>query len=162
MDKTATDIINSTSKAVPADRLTSLTLNWHYRGMASAESPVHEVIKVSRNPSAIQWSQYNGLKDRIQQRSYRLSSQEQKTIFQLFQDIFGPYDGFDSRNLSDYYVDVCDGSEWEIVLRYSHNPVKHITGTVELPPYGNQITIELKKLLAAHGCDVSPAFFGFE
>lgn len=143
-------------------QISSLELRWRCCGMTAADAPVQEVIKVTHRPSTIQWSQYNGLGELIQQRFYPLSRQERDAFFQLLHEIFGPWEGFDRRNPSDYSLEICDGSQWELLLRYAHNPVRHIIGAVALPPYGKRITEELRKLLAAHGCEASPAFFGTE
>ena len=146
----------------PFTCLSSFSLDWYSCGLNDGSEPVHERIKVYQNRNRIDWRQYDGNKNVLKHRLFHISSKEKRTLFRLFREIFGEYNGFEKRNKLNYCVDVCDGSEWEIRVRYSSTPDKHIRGNVEMPPYGRQIEEAIKEILSGYDCDVDPVFFGIE
>ena len=143
-------------------RVTSLTIHWYNQGIAAADMPAHEKLIVKRNPPMIQWSQYDGTRSLIKSQTCKITRQECRHFFSIIDKEFGRYPHFEEYNQMDYRVDVCDGSEWKLVIRYAKYPVKNIRGNVKLPPYGHQITAALKELLSTHECDIEPVFFGIE
>ncbi len=159
-------LTNSVNEKKQSDvaRLTSLSVSWFDCGLIenTENTVVRERIKVFRTQRPrLEWSQYNEKNKRINRSMGHLPAKETEDAFSQFENIFGAYEDFDRSTKTDYSVEVCDGSQWELRLRYSVNPEIVIRGTIELPPYGEQIKDVFHRLIErADSWEGCPRIFG--
>ena len=136
---------------------TSLSIDWFDCGLCPGDSIVHEQITVSRINNAITIKQFDGA-DRL------LVKTEVAVQEELVNDLFLYIDGLCHTDAwaSDYSVMVCDGFCWEMVIRFGRSRRQKIKGTVDLPPYGEVITRNIKDMLENTYCLVMPRIFGID
>lgn len=136
-------------------RITSFSIDWFNWSCCCAYDGVHEKTTIYLNKSLIKIDKYNGLNELIEEQNCLVPKEDIKEFFQLLESI-------DQQNKwkQDYSVEVCDGSAWEIRLRYSDRTIKFIKGTIEKPPLGNKIDKYIRDMLLLSHDFADPILFG--
>ena len=136
-----------------SDRITTFKLDWYDCGLCCIEDVVHERLTISRNKNALEFVRFNGRGDPLSSETIGIQQASVDSLFSLLEHL-------DTHWGTDYRVDVCDGSSWEITVRYSTNKTKHIHGTVEYPPYGPEVENQIRQILRQYQTFLEPIIFG--
>lgn len=136
-------------------RITSFSIDWYNWSCCCADDEVHEKTTIYLNKTLIKINKFNGLEELLEEHNCLVSKDNIKNFFQLLESI-------DQQNKwkQDYCVEVCDGSAWEIRLRYSDRTIKLIKGTIEKPPLGNKIDKCIRDMLLLSHDFADPILFG--
>ena len=135
-------------------KITSFSIDWYNCSCCTADSVVHEKTTLYLNKAIIKIQSYNGYKEIVEEQTISVSKNEIKGLFNYIQ-----YVAFDKLQ-QDYRVEVCDGSEWVLNLRFSDRTITAIQGTVEKPSICDEIENKIKKLLFEAKCFADPILFG--
>ena len=135
------------------DRITTFNLHWYNRGCSCVDSVLHEEITIYRRENLLVFFQYNGYKSRIATDRIKLNKEEVKTFFEFLEKYADKWE-------PDYSVEVCDGSEWKVLMRHSSLKVTKSRGTVEYPPYGKQIEEYIRSFIENRKSLIDPQLFG--
>lgn len=136
-------------------QITSFSIDWHDCGLCSSLDKVHERITVYLRKQLIKLEKFNGLDELLGKEEYIIYSESVNDFF----DFISRMD-LNNEWKKDYTIMVCDGSRWEMRLRYSDRTVKLIIGTVEKPDKGRKIEKMIKDMLSNEKCIESPILFG--
>lgn len=136
-------------------QITSFSIDWHDCGLCCALDKVCEKTTIYLRKNLIKIEKFNGL-------NILLSKEEFFANRELINDFFDFINDMDANNnwKEDYSVMVCDGSQWEMKLRYNDKTVKHIKGTVVKPDKGRKIEKMIKGMLSDERCIETPILFG--
>ena len=134
-------------------QITSFSIDWHDCGLCCAFDKVREKTTIYLRKNLIKIEKFNGLNDLLGQGKYFVSREDISELFDFINKM-------DSNNnwKDDYRVMVCDGSIWEMKLRYNDKTVKVIKGTVEKPDKGRKIEKMIKDMLF-NECIEEPILF---
>lgn len=135
--------------------ITSFELNWFNCGMCCADEVIHEKIVLYRRKKRIVLKKYNGWKEEVLSTNVIVDKTDIENFFKLLEQLDEK-----SKWESDYRVDVCDGSEWELKLRYNDNRIKKIQGTVKPPPNAKRLESSILLMLEKARCVETPILFG--
>ena len=136
-------------------RITSFSIDWYNCGLCNSLDIVHERTTLYLSKKLIKSEKFNGLDELLGKEEYFVCSES-------INDFFDFISKMDSNNewKKDYTVVVCDGSRWEMRLRYSDRTGKLIVGTVEKPDKGRKIEKMIKDMLSNEKCIENPILFG--
>lgn len=146
--------LDNKSKNKVRRKITSFSIDWYNCSCCTADSIVHEKTTLYLNESVIKIQSYNGYKDIVEEQTIPVSKGEIKGLFNYIQ-----YVALDKLQ-QDYRVEVCDGSEWVLKLRYSDRTITAIQGTVEKPTICDEIEKRINKLLLEAESYADPILFG--
>jgi hypothetical protein len=135
------------------DRITCFKLNWYDCGLSCADSVLNEEITIYRNNSCMVFKQLNGYGVVC---SCEIIHVEQDRLQKFFGFLEQTYNEWES----DYMVEVCDGSRWEVRMWHSSHKVKKVCGTVEYPPHGKKIERFIRSFIDAGNGAFEPILFG--
>ena len=136
-----------------AHRITSFKLTWYDCGLCCADDVVQERIVVSRNKKAMVFKRLNGYGETV-------STEEIQIDKPMVEEFFTFLDNSDSSWATDYSVEVCDGSAWEVMLRYNSHKTRKIQGTIEYPPCGPEIEKFIISFIEQAQSMSAPIMFG--
>ena len=136
-------------------QITSFSIDWYNCGLCCAFDIVHEKTTIYLRKNLIKIEKFNGLNDLISKEEYFV----QRDSINDFFDFINKTD-LSNAWKNDYSVMVCDGSRWEMRLRYSDRTVKLIKGTVDKPDKGRKIEKMIKDMLPDEECIEDPVLFG--
>lgn len=136
-------------------RITCFSIDWYNCGCCCVDDNVHERITIYENGSKIKIKQFNGRREVIEEMEYKVPGEK---IWEFFSFIHNTM--MLRKWNDDYRVEVCDGSEWEMRIKYSDRTVTCIKGTVEKPPLGAEIEKLINQMLESTCCLYEPILFG--
>ena len=136
-------------------QITSFSIDWYNCGLCNPLDKVRERTTVYLRKKMIKLEKFNGLDE-------LLGKEEHFVCSESISDFFDFINKTDLQNgwKNDYSVIVCDGSRWEMRLRYSDRTVKVIRGTVDKPDKGRKIEKMIKDMLLDKACIEDPVLFG--
>ncbi len=136
-------------------QITSFSIDWHNCGLCSSLDKVHERITVYLRKKLIKLEKFNGLGELLSKKECFVCSDSVNDFFDFISmmDLNNEWE-------KDYTVMVCDGSRWEMRMRYSDRTVKLILGTVKKPDKGRKIEKMIKGMLSDGKCIEIPMLFG--
>ena len=136
-------------------QITSFSIDWHHRGLCSSLDKVRERTTVYLRRNLIKSEKFNGSGE-------LLGKEECFVCRESISKFFDFISKTDSNNewKKDYTVAVCDGSRWEMRLRYSDRTVRLIVGTAKKPDKGIKIEEMIKDMLSDGTCIEMPVLFG--
>lgn len=135
-------------------QIKSFSIDWYNCSCCTADSIVHERITLYLNKAVIKLQSYNGYKELVEEQTIPVSENDIKGLFDYIQ-----YVALDKLQ-QNYRVEVCDGSEWVLKLRYSDRTITAIQGTVEKPSICDEIEKKINKLLFEAKSFADPILFG--
>lgn len=136
-------------------QITSFSIDWHDCGLCSSLDKVHERITIYLRKKLIKLEKFNGLDELLGKEEYFVCSKSVNDFFDFINEM-----DLNNEWKKDYTVMVCDGSCWEMRLRYSDRTIKLIIGTVEKPDKGAKIVKMIKDMLFDKKCIETPMLFG--
>jgi len=134
--------------------VTSFSIDWYNCSCCAVDSIVHEKTTLYLNKSLIKIKSYNGYQEIVEEQTIPVEKDKIKELFDYIQNV-----AFYELQ-QNYRVEVCDGSEWVLKLRYSDNTITAIQGTVEKPPFCDKIENKINKLLFEAKSFADPILFG--
>ena len=135
------------------DKITSFNLHWYNCVCCCADDVLHEEITIYRNRNKLVFFQYNGYKDRVGTEHIDLNKEKVNEFFEFLEKTADEWK-------TDYRVEVCDGSEWKVLMWHSSHKVTKICGTVECPPNGKQIEKFIRSFIEDSKSLAEPRLFG--
>ena len=136
-------------------QITSFSIKWYTCGLCCGLDKVREKTTVYLRKNLIKIEKFNGLDELLSKEEYFVLRDNINNFFDYINKI-----DLNNEFEKDYTVMVCDGSRWEIRLRYSDKTVKLIKGTVEKPEKGREIEKKIKDMLLNVKCIEMPILFG--
>lgn len=136
--------------------ITSFCIDWYNCGLCCGEDIVREKTTLYLRKKSIKVSKYNGFDEKVEERTYNVLKKDMDSFFEFINRL-------DSNNEweSDYMVQVCDGSRWEMRLRHCDNTIKLIEGAVEKPVNADKIEKMIINMLNKSMCFDEPILFGY-
>lgn len=135
------------------DRITSFRLHWYNCGCCCVDDILHEEISLYRNQRSLIFRQYDGQNCLISCDCISLDEKDIENFFIFLQETVGKWE-------TDYRIEVCDGSEWEILMWHSSHKVTKVCGTVEYPPEGKKIEQYIHSFIEHGNTFIAPRMFG--
>jgi hypothetical protein len=135
------------------DRITCFKLNWYDCGLSCAEDAVQEEITIYRNHHRLVFKELNGYGVICSCQIIQIDSSKVQKFFAFLEKTYTEWE-------SDYIVEVCDGSRWEVRMWHSSHKVKKVCGTVEYPPHGKKIERFIRSFIDAGNGAFEPILFG--
>lgn len=135
-------------------RITSFSIDWYNCSCCTADSIVQENTTLYLNKSEIKIKAFNGYKELVEEQTIPVNKNEIKGLFNYIQ-----YEALNKLQ-QNYRVEVCDGSEWVLKLRYSDRTITAIQGTVEKPSFCEEIEKKIKEMLFNAKSFADPILFG--
>lgn len=134
--------------------VTSFSIDWYNCSCCAVDSIVHEKITLYLNKSLIKIKSYYGYQEIVEEQTIPVEKDKIKELFNYIQNV-----AFYELQ-QNYRVEVCDGSEWVLKLRYSDKTITAIQGTVEKPSVCDEIENKINKLLFEAKSFADPILFG--
>lgn len=135
------------------DRITCFKLNWYDWGLCCAEDAVQEEVTVYRNKSLLVFKELNGYGVVCSCEIIHIEKDATERFFAFLEKIHDEWE-------TDYKVEVCDGSAWEVRMWRSSHQVKKVCGTVEYPPHGKKIEKYIRSFITDGKSIIEPRLFG--
>lgn len=135
-------------------KITSFSIGWNNCGLCCGEDKVCEITTVNLNKRSVRIEKFNGLNDLLAKEIYIVNQDKINELFEFINKM-----DVKNRMVCDYSNYVCDGSLWELRLRYNNNEIKLIKGTIDLPYWGKTIKRMIGDMLCEH-CIEIPVLFG--
>ena len=135
------------------DRITSFKLDWFDCGLCCVDDVVHERITIGRNKKQLVFAQLNGYGSVVGTEEIGIAPHLVEEFFAFLEQAEGQWE-------TDYRVEVCDGSSWEVLIRYSTHKTKKILGTIDYPPCGPEIEKFIATVIEQAESLADPIMFG--
>lgn len=135
------------------NRITSFRLEWYDFGLCCADDVVQERITISRNKKQLVFEQLNGYGNVVSTEEIRIETPLVEDFFDFLEEADGQWE-------TDYRVEVCDGSSWEVLMRDSTHQTRKICGTIDYPPCGPEIEKFIIKVIEEDESLATPIMFG--
>ena len=136
-------------------QITSFSVDWHDCGLCCPSDKVHEKTTIYLRKNLIKVEQFNGMNVLLNKEEYLTSRNDISEFFDFINKMDSKHNWKD-----DYRIMVCDGSQWEMRLRYSDRTVKLIVGNIEKPDKGRKIEKMINDMLFDKKCINKPILFG--
>ena len=133
--------------------ITYFSLTWQNCGLHCGEDISSTIIIVTSSKKKITYGQLDARGNVISCQDGPLQTSNGRRFFTLLEEAFNQWAGQD-----DFSIPVCDGSCWNIKLRFSSGKTYRIKGTVAFPPLGKQIEEELLRLSSDAGIRIYQLF----
>lgn len=133
---------------------TSVTIEWHNWGLCCGDDMVLEKTTVSKASSTIHIKQYNGHRGILLDERVAVNLGALQEFFEFIDRIAEA-----EQWTVDYSVDVCDGFMWNMYIRQGRTRRIKLHGTVEPPPYGEEIERRIRHMLLEANALVNPELF---
>ena len=133
----------------------SITFDWHNWGLRCIDDIDHErTIVCFGKQNKIIVRRFNGYNQKLQEHIYYIpeptASSSKFKIEKLLKD---------QKWEPDYFIQVCDGSHWELTVQYEDGAKQKMEGTAKKPPFGKKLKNIIYKMLKETFCEDMPILF---
>ena len=127
------------------DAVNMCEFNWENCSFHNVEDVCSVSTKVGGREIQVRF--YNGYR-LISGRIYYLDPKQYHELFRLLDSCSRDWEK------DDYSVPVCDGYRWKLEMNSNRKRIRTVSGTVQMPPHGEEIRKMIKKIVGAKNCYV--------
>lgn len=121
--------------------ITSIVIEWFNCTCHYAEDLSRSRISVYRRRGHIVYEEFNGRNNLLSKQEGDYPKLDSEPLFSFLE---GHYEEMTRK--SDYSIPVDDGFRWKFKMRHSNHLIDNLSGTVEFPPYGEEIENRIREL----------------